>query len=81
MKKLHLFLLLIICTISSNLLAQVYPFRVNTFVKQPALADWSYYVDDIERPITINVIFNDLKEPSWDYRLRLTLTNINTGQK
>lgn len=63
-----------------QLLAQNFPFRVTVALKQPLVADWTYFVDDFRQPLTVNILFNDINEPTLDYRLRLTVSNLNTGE-
>ena len=62
------------------LFAQNFPFRVNVALKQPLVADWTYFVDDFRQPLTVNILFNDINEPTLDYRLRMTVSNLNTGE-
>ncbi len=79
MKKIQIlaFFTLVFC---QTLFAQTYPFRITVTVKQPLVADWTYFVDDFRQPLTVNVLFNDSQEPQFDYRLRLTITNLNTSE-
>jgi len=79
MKKLYLFWMLFLGVLISGF-AQTYPFRVSVMLKQPLAPDWTYFLDDIQQPLTVNIVFNDFAEASLDYKLRLKIENLNTGE-
>ena len=53
--------------------AQTYPFSINTILQAPSSPYLSDYFSPGSGKLSANVTFNDFNEPSWNFRLRLTI--------
>ncbi|MFL5754599.1 MAG: hypothetical protein ACJ76F_14395, partial [Bacteroidia bacterium] len=70
-RHLLLMLFLFACAFSSR--AQIYPFQVTTVLLPPSSPYLSDYFAPGSGKLTANVSFNDFNEPSWKFKLRLTI--------
>jgi len=76
--RIHILILLIITMIASELSGQiVYPVTVNSSLSSNGSVYLSDYTDDALNMLSVNMVFNDNNEPSWDVRLRLVIESSN----
>lgn len=69
--KLALFLLFVLSGFVS--FSQTFPFQVTTILQSPSSPYLSDYFTAGSGKLSANVSFNDFNEPSWNFRLRLTI--------
>jgi TANFOR domain-containing protein len=70
----QLMLFLVICALMiTKSYGQIYPFQVNTLLQPPSSPYLSDYFEAGSGKLSANVTFNDFNEPSWKFRLRLTI--------
>ena len=72
--RIHILILFVISLIASELSGQVvYPVTVNSSLSSNGSVYLSDYTDDALNMLSVNMVFNDNNEPSWDVRLRLVI--------
>jgi hypothetical protein len=64
-------------TFFSSYFAQTFPFSITTILQPPSSPYLSDYFATGSDKLTANVTFNDFNEPSWNFRLRLTIESAN----
>jgi hypothetical protein len=77
MKKKLFLLYAFVIVFFSSYFSQTYPFTINTILQPPSSPYLSDYFAIGSDKLTANVTFNDFNEPSWNFKLRLTIESNN----